>query len=314
MIPRQAQNAAYASSPSKPLPQPATTTAPALVNPEPTPLASAQVASPIPLSTASFLSYDKPPPALQLEPFRQPDAQEFLPDEMMFQSDQAMDLSSLGISELTAIINGEDYSFVDAKPDIGGGEGSAGGFGGMDQTQTRGTQAATEKLLASLNDLTQQQQQQDQGGVAGDGPQITQAIAEENVDTLLASLQSTQPPAIGNPDQNGEFNFDFQNPDPAVGDGGDGAGGEVDLSELVGLFSDPTTSSGPGQSVPAPVSLDPVPQQNLDALLADAGQEGGYGEETYDLGGIDLEDFNFGDGSIPNVEGDEFEELFAEFK
>jgi hypothetical protein len=30
--------------------------------------------------------------------------------------------------------------------------------------------------------------------------------------------------------------------------------------------------------------------------------------------GIDIEDFNFGDNLLPNVEGDEFETMFAEFR
>jgi hypothetical protein len=33
-----------------------------------------------------------------------------------------------------------------------------------------------------------------------------------------------------------------------------------------------------------------------------------------DFSAIDFEDFNFDDGSMPNVDGDEFASLFAEFK
>ena len=36
--------------------------------------------------------------------------------------------------------------------------------------------------------------------------------------------------------------------------------------------------------------------------------------EQYDLSNINLDDFNFGEGGMPMVEGDEFESLFAEFK
>jgi hypothetical protein len=45
-------------------------------------------------------------------------------------------------------------------------------------------------------------------------------------------------------------------------------------------------------------------------LTADFGMQnmGGYG-----LGGIDMDDFDFGDGAMPVVNEDDFESLFAEF-
>ena len=61
---------------------------------------------------------------------------------------------------------------------------------------------------------------------------------------------------------------------------------------------EPTTAAA---SEPAPAPPD-EPMESLDD------------PDQYDSSNINLDDFNFGEGGMPMVEGDEFESLFAEFK
>lgn len=214
---------------------------------------------------------------------------------------QAMDLSSLGISELTAIINGDDFSFTDVK-------GEQPDFSslidpptnqGLGNAMTPGTQAATDNLMAALGAPHGPTEQP--GQIAEPEKEEGKSKEEQNVDELLASLETTQNGDTAqqpntNPDGS-NFDYDFN----AMNSGG------VDLSQLVGLLSDAKNMQPP---IPPP-SANTQEQQKFDLLLEDAGQVGE--SESYVLGGIDLDDFNFGDGSIPNVEGDEFERMFAEF-
>jgi len=51
---------------------------------------------------------------------------------------------------------------------------------------------------------------------------------------------------------------------------------------------------------------------NMTGMTADDGMQGMGGD--YNLEGINLDDFDFGNAGMPNVEGDEFETMFAEFK
>ena len=213
-----------------------------------------------------------------------------------------MDLSNLGISELTAIINGDDYSFPNP---MANGQGVT--------ALTPNTQAVSDKLFASLSEMPQQDERSK--SVLGD-PNQNQLAAKQNVDALLASLENANVQILDDgrvpaPPETGDFSFDINAASNGQVEGGiEGDGGEVDLSDLVGLFTESANQQ-------IGMNTDPIPQKNIDALLS--GQEGiPNGEypngETYDLGGIDLDDFNFENGSMPNVEGDEFEELFAEFK
>ena len=273
-----------------------------------------------------------------------------------------MELSSLGISELHDIINGNNI--FNAGPSNGGANiGSTErtamfGGGNMNMTEmprpnTDGAnREETEKLFASLTAMgngptdTQRQQAQAQaiapavhGSIEAGSNQSGQQ-AEPDVDAILASLNSTsqsteQPPA---PQARGaeakldagEFNFDF---------GGDNV--DVDLSELAGLFSEnnsgaatiqPTPAStttgkdqggaeavNQGQSAAGTQGKEDDSQMQSQQGSASANIEGleglgNMGGEEYDFGGIDLDDFNFGDENLPNVDGDEFESLFAEFK
>ena len=273
-------------------------------------------ASPVPLSTAAFLSYDNGNPPGQAE-VQIPDAPvlsdaNFTNDQTMFPvADKPplpeMDLSSLGISELTSIINGEDFTIphMDSAPAVPVSNSvgdldlmlqseknaqlaDLGSHGLQTQPQNQGVAnamtpnaeaAETEQLLASLGGFNPRPQNEVDGNSAihdqkppADGFMPTQSnpqSAEQNVDALLASLD----PASTDQVQGNDFNFDFQ----GMG------GGEVDLSELVGLFSE--------------------------APLKDNGMGENYGLEA-----INMDDYNFGGDTMPNVEGDEFESMFAEFK
>ena len=254
------------------------------------------VASPVPLAAASFLSFSS---KVIPDPAQIVDTPLFTPNE----TDQpAMDLTTWGISELNDIINSQTDPYV-TQPD---------GLNLLLESSqpalTPNTQAETEKLLASLNDLSQPpaQPQEPTGTTAAEG----------DVEALLASLQSQAQPDEG-------YAFDFQ----------DLQSGEVDLSELVGLFSQPTSPQPrERQEIPVlaeqqtrreggvmedrrqPEGVQTDNQQEIDAFLSGAGDDPVFdGGGSYDMG-IDLDDFNFNDGQMPNVEGDEFEELFAEFK
>jgi len=61
-----------------------------------------------------------------------------------------------------------------------------------------------------------------------------------------------------------------------------------------------TTAAGPDTQI-----------QDLSGMSTNEGMQEMDG--NYNLGGINLDDFNFGDAGMPNVEEDEFESMFAEF-
>ena len=219
------------------------------------------------------------------------------------ENQNAIDLSNLGVSELTAIINGDNFTFPEARQDYGLSLDSqpmqvVSQNTGPDTIET--AQNAAETFMTSLNPPLQPSQPP-AIALPVDPPR---AEDEQNVDSLLAYLEHRKQLNLDQPVQPQEStdNHSFeQRPANEA---------EVDLSELVGLFSESTSEQ-------VPLEL-PDAQRNIDALLTEAGPDGFAdqigGGETYDLNAIDLDDFNFRDSSMPNVEGDEFEELFAEFK
>ena len=204
-------------------------------------------ASPIPLTAASNMAYDGTAPQSSTEVPLAP-----IP-EAAFSFGDGMDLSSLGIDQLQTMINSTNDLFN------GGGENSGvdmSMFNMGDQGMTPGTQAETDKLLASLSSLPGQQTPNMSITVQ---PPSSTGDAQRDVDAILASFSAGQAQlnqaasadlaGAGSTGQQ-EFSFDFS-----------GDGGDVYLSELVGLF---TNASAPGTRLPSP---------NTQATALPGGQE-----------------------------------------
>lgn len=243
-----------------PTPQPATVPAPHLS----ASLEEAPKASPIPLAAASIMAYDGPPAQPSAPPSQ--DAP-LVPLQNMtdgnFSFGDGMDLSTLGIDQLQSMINSTNDLFSG-----GAGNTDMSIFGLGDQQMTPGPQSEADKLLASLSGSMSAQQQQ-QMPQTQQTPQMSINIqppsstgdAQRDVDAILASFsagqaqlnqaaQSGQEGLTGQMQGQGqgqgtgqgmgqdEFSFDF---------GADGA--DVDLSELVGLF---TNASAPETRQPTP--------------------------------------------------------------
>ena len=215
-----------------PTPQPSAVP-PALAPPvEPLPKAS-----PIPLTAASIMAYDGAA--------SQPSAQSTLPPlpDTAFSFGDGMDLSSLGIDQLQTMINSTNDLFSGAPG--GGNSGTDMSMFNMgDQGMTPSGQTETDKLLASLSSLPGQQTPNMSINIQ---PPSSTGDAQRDVDAILASFSAGQ--AQLNQASGGdaadagaagqqEFSFDFS-----------GDGGDVDLTELVGLF---TNASAPGTRLPTP--------------------------------------------------------------
>lgn len=366
------QNAAGASSPSRaivlPTPQP----------PAPLPLPprlqtdTAPLSSPVPLTTASIMLAYNPSKgsdaAASAEPTSSTSAAP--PIDLLNLGASAngvpfnlgdlgngmdgMDLSTLGMAELSAIINVDSFPY---SADGVGGLGMAGlaagaGAGEGQAAVTPRTQAAndaaTETFLASLTadpgpsaSTAAAQAEDKSGGAATTGESSTASATNRNT----GKTNATQAHAVANMS---DFSFDMP-------PGMDGDVNLNDLSELAGLFD----SGGALDAMSRPVSatstkapaLQPAAEIKSQADASDkadpaanggkatggqAQQEGGadgavgqtdppkegdktedqqaagqYGE--YDFNNIDLDDFNFGDSNLMNVEGDEFQSLLDEF-
>lgn len=234
------------------------------------------------------------------------------------------DLSGVGMAELTAMMDSYNEGQMI----------QAGGSRG-------GVSNETNDLLASLS-----QQPPTQPLLQSSAQTIQKLQTEQEVDSILASLtgqpqtqistqlqnqipEPNQNPTLSQPTQP-EFNFDFSQ---SLNNG------DLDLSSLTGLFPTPGESGQANTINTDPVSTLKQGEANLDEILRDSSGFGGGvtlssgtdqvfgdasegmglgfgnggGGEYYDGGGgIDLDDFNFGDGSMPNIGEEEFESLFAE--
>lgn len=367
------QNAGGASSPSRaivlPTPQP----------PIPLPLParlqtdSAPLASPVPLSTASIFAFDgsKAPvpvstsnaavPGPGAPPITAPpidlttlDPSTFGLGDMPGGMD-AMDLSSLGMDELSAIINGGSFPF---SGDIGTGLG-IGGLAAPAEAQAAVTprtqaanEAATESFFASLTAAQPAPAQVSANDAAQTVAAGGEAQAGAKAATAVQSQSSAAPPAPQNDSDIGGFSFE-------IPPGMEGDVDLTDLSELAGLFDaggalagasrpvsaastvapslqppaeitapstatqtaaqdqpapdsakqKPTDTNTEATDVAEPAQTAPADEEN--APLEEAGGDGQMAE--YDFSNIDLDDFNFGDSALMNVEGDEFQSLLDEF-
>jgi hypothetical protein len=266
-----------------------------------------------------------------------------------------VDLSSMTLNELSAIMEGNSGLFSNPDGDQEGQDGSSNTVMDMFGSQTQPGNGDSIKpdfqpQPSSLGfdnshpiDLSQSMDINTSAPVkanltSGSGSaQETQPAPQPSgsaeVDALLASLTQSQE---ANGSSGLSFNFDL----------GDGTG-DVDLSDLAGLFSsdngnaaqqysrpidasgNPAAGSGGGSALTQPPNpARPASQsgQANELLLLDgtsnagtqtAGVQGPGGAPaggSYNVDGIDIEDFNFGDNLLPNVEGDEFETMFAEFR
>ena len=248
--------------------------------------------------------------------------------------DGQLDLSSLGVDELSAFFNGSN----DTNPF---GDGSADDFISNlfnDTGSTEMSQAETDRLLASLS---QPSGQVSAGGTgdfnfdfgATDGGEMDMsqltALFEANDNPIsepppllqqnaTAAAPSAIPKEIQPPTAQPVPTADKAGDGPQAGsDGGHKKRPSIGVGSTPANPSDtpqasttktPVVDTAAASQVPAPVQPTQA-QSALDEAMANIGDG-----QDYDLSNIDLDDFNFGDGSIPNVEGDEFESLFAEFK
>ena len=355
----QRQNALYASSPSHPAIIMPTTQAPAPVTSIPDHVKESEVndkASPIELASATMLAYDGASSTAN-----QPQAQvqgNFADPSLAFGPESGVDLTSIGMNELSAMMNQQTELFSSASnptdttqpQDLNLFNEST----GPSTTVTPGTQAETEKLIASISQAPAEQPTNAEEPKTDSNADQTQG----DVNSLFASLQPTtqqEVPSTQTAETTAQnFNFDF----------GTAEGGDVDLSELAGLFSDAEVQAGAAAlggdgAAEQPTSVAPptagaeqnvqqstqaeqqqaapetqVPQPDFqmqtaqvsqpdfqiqsDPTIQNDGQSNAGGEgiqgDIGDLGAINFDEFNFGDSDMPNVEGDEFESLFAEFK
>ncbi|KAK4687528.1 hypothetical protein P7C73_g2589, partial [Tremellales sp. Uapishka_1] len=238
---------------------------------------------------------------------------------------QSMDLSSLGIAELSAIINGEGVQFSQqiADQDLQNLIGQSGPLG-VPSPATQAVQAAeTAKMIADLTGVQQ-------FGPADDNPPLAIApVSQFNMGSQLQSSLGPQQPfdaqpfdlppqsqpivTIERPPEASSFDFNF----PNDASGGDVDFSSIDMSELVGLFgtdgSTDVTTQQPIQPQTAQPSRPPSIPQDSVAPLGDSGL-GDLSGYDMAMGAIDMEDFNFNDGEMPQLGGDEFESLLAEFK
>ncbi|ORX41121.1 hypothetical protein BD324DRAFT_678509 [Kockovaella imperatae] len=307
------QNALHASTPSRPPPITSSPIAPIVP-----PLSAIQTevpkSSPIPLSTASMLAYDNqsieapsvaPPnlptvPAVPSVPAPKPIpafAQDLGGMSGTSTTDQ-LDLSSLGMEELSALLNDNN-----ANPF---GDGSSSDFlaGMFDDSNS----AETDKLLASLSQP------------AGDG-QATQADAQTfDFDFGTEQADMAELAGLFGTETKQDAEVKETAPVAPVADVQQTGGPKGHVKRpSIGVGSTPNippeTPQIPSVEVPAPTAETKPDPPSAQVQEASENPEPTFGEEQdYDLSNIDLEDFNFGDGSMPNVEGDEFESLFAEFK
>lgn len=195
-------------------------------------------------------------------------------------STDPLDFSGLGIGELTNLINSADDFF---KSSTGNNQGTGVGditmfdqainaSNAMGQGLTPNTQAATDKLMASLEAIptsnTNSASNMNQLGMGMGIPTVpppqSGMDSSTDVEALLASLNASSAQGEfaglsnsalnsgslfgeGGADGQQEFSFDF-------GSNNDGSTGEMDLSELMGLFKNPSEgNSGGGTRIPTPV-------------------------------------------------------------
>lgn len=355
----QAQNVEYAAAPDKfnaRLRPPAALAPPPIPTPSPASALPAHlthtpiVSSPIPLSSTSFLSQNAHPPAVTAP--AQAGQDNVFPEGLMFPDGSNIDLSSLGMDELNAIIAGNGLD----------GQQQAVGTPGDVFAMTPNTS----KLLATL---------EGNGTPAAQAAPTPSAAAQQATPAPDATpSQAPAPTAPAGDDTTFDFTFDadmdLSNIDlgdlqalegllnggggddgglaalgeaSGSGDGGatgndnagttaaaDDTGGDLNLDALLagGDLTAPPVPDPPApveqssQQAPAPAAEpvvsslpDPVPappQPAPDAAAAITFDDTNLGDQG-GLGDINFDDFNF-DDQMPQVDGDEFASLFAEFK
>lgn len=212
-------------------------------------------------------------------------------------------LSALGLGELTNLIDSADDFFrsttnpQDAGEDIAMFDRAIDASSQIDQGLTPNTQAATDKLMASLGDLTSASQM-DQMGIPSVPPPHGRMDNSTDVEALLASLNasagaqsdmngvgasglstSNMLSQAGSGDQQQEFTFDF-------GSNAEGSAGDMDLSELVGLFNVPSenpsraASKGTTPIPPAQPQQAGQEQQQTGTKMPEQQQTGQAGQEV----------------------------------
>lgn len=275
--------------------------------------------------------------------------------------DDGMDLTGMGIEELSALINGD--ALMSGLSSGMGQQGQGAEAAGMldDLNRFAQSQAPVPLPLPVQAQPVQQQAVQNMSGSAPGLPnrEAANALLAEMQQNQAPARQVQQPPAVApapisssQPLQQAQqpyppapppvqsLDFAFPTMDTADSlDPLDGLG-DIDFNELAGMFTNasgrttrqaspdaasqplaPITQSdlsvaqlpvNPAQQQPDQLGLD---MSSLYPVQDSARMRAADFDGT--LGGIDLNDFNFGgdgEGSLPGVDGDEFESMFAEFK
>ncbi|KAL1409876.1 hypothetical protein Q8F55_003875 [Vanrija albida] len=362
-----AQNVEYAAAPDKfnaRLRPPAPLAPPPMPTPSPASALPAHMAhtpivsSPIPLSSTSFLSQNAHPPAVAAS--AQPQQQESVFPEGLMSFDGNIDLSSLGMDELNAIISGANDMNAQQQPSAA----TPGDVFAMTPN--------TSKLLATLEGT---------GTPAAHTAPTPSAGAQQATPAPDATPSQQPAPSTAAPAADSTFDFTFDAGDMDLSnldnldlaaleglfggggggggdDGGLGALGEASGSGDVGSNGEagattaqaddtggdlnldallaggdltasvpeppaptedvkPAPEPAPAEPAPEPaITLpDPAPAQPAPEAAAAAPvsfDDAGLGDQG-GLGDINFDDFNF-DDQMPQVDGDEFASLFAEFK
>jgi hypothetical protein len=251
-------------------------------------------------------------------------------------AENGLDLDSLGIAELSALINGD----MAENPGVGS------GMMGNASVFTPETSAMLDQLAPGLTQSAVQSLPTGQG--------VPQALLA-SLDQADNTIQHEPPSTVENPNQSlgtleevlipqvtaanpQPANFDFSTLDGA--DNLDSLA-DIDFNELAGMFGGSgrtTRAASPIAGIGAlvgggtadidqaePMQIQAVTQNQPDSIglgLGDMYPTGGSGAghaAAFDgtLGGINLDDFDFGgdgEGSMPVVGGEEFESMWAEFK
>ncbi|WOO78774.1 uncharacterized protein LOC62_02G002313 [Vanrija pseudolonga] len=308
------------------------------------------VSSPIPLSSTSFLSQNAHPPAVTAP--AQPVQENVFPEGLMF-PDGNIDLSNLGMDELNAIISGANGMDAQQQAAGTPGdvfamtpntskllatlEGN-----GTPAAQAAPTPSAGAQQATPAPDATPSQAPPAPTAPAGDSTfDFTFDPADMDLSNLdLEALEGLFGGGNGGGDDGGLAALGEVS---GSGDGGaagtdnagttapaDDAGGDLNLDALLAggdLTAPPVPeppapveqSSQPTAPVPAPEPVvsslpDPVPapQPAPDATATVTFDDTNLGDQG-GMGDINFDDFNF-DDQMPQVDGDEFASLFAEFK
>lgn len=279
--------------------------------------------------------------------------------------ENGLDLDSLGIAELSALINGDGDGVLGGAVDVGGGLAAGSVFtpettamleninqynqqsrpidsSGPPTSVVHSTgQQVAQEMLASLATGTQNQNTQNQFNTQIDQSEqiltgltttlptqsqpsqaIQQPFSLPNTSSVTnqpsqsqqqpsqTQQQTTNPPPIQN------FDFDFSTLEGVDSMDNLDSLADIDFNELAGMLGTSgrtTRQATPTATTTASVGLG---MGNLYPDISNTGQTAA--EFDGSLGGINLDDFDFGgrdgEGSMPGVDGDEFESMFAEFK